>query len=382
MAQPPSATLAADAGPDSEPEAAASPTAAQARDPVIPFGMYSAPTTRLAELAAAGFTLAGPFYPRELELDPQRLPTAREHGLSTLIPVGPHRTAKSGDLLRASPRALRDQVARRVEAYAADDTVAGWYLLPEELDGDVATDVAYVELARATIRELDPKSRPILGYQPNVRSVDRLQPVARHLDWVAKGAYVNYTRHRDQRAWVRSSVGDLLAATEPAQVPLAAVEMFQDPPDASPRDIADWVRHDVLLALLSGARGVLVFSGWRRPNFDRYDDYFAAYTRIVAELRGRGIARAAVHGERVEITASQGPPDIEVALHGATARHPTLSARRADGVTIVVNSAPRTIACTLDGPPAELIAGRATWIGATRRLLLPPVGGAILRRSG
>ena len=338
--------------------------------------MYSAPTARLGELAEAGFTLAGPFYPREIELDVERLPTARKHGLSTLIPVGPHRTPRTGDLLKASPESLREEVARRVEAHAHDETVAGWYLLPEELDGNVPTDVAYVELARATIRELDPMARPIVGYQPNMRTVDRLQPVARHLDWVAKGAYVNYTRHRDERAWVRSSVGDLLAATAPAQTPFAAVEMFQDPPDASPRDIADWVRHDVLLALLSGARGILVFSGWQRPNFDRYDDYFSAYTRVVAELRRPGIARAAIHGETIAIT--EGPADIEI----AETRHPALTARRAGHVTIVVNSAPRTAACTLDGPPANLTAGRATWIPTTRRLILPPFGSAILRRRG
>jgi hypothetical protein len=165
-------------------------------------------------------------------------------------------------------------------------------------------------------------------------------------------------------------------------VPLAVVEMFQDPLVASRQDIASWARHDVLLALMSGARGVLVFSGWQRPAFDRYDDYFAAYARVVAEIKRPGTAHALLEGEPLDLTAIRGPSHTEVAVRDGTRRDPSLTARRAGPVTVVVNSAPRAVACRVDGPPASLDAGTAYWTPSARDLTLPPFGSAVLREDG
>ena len=50
--------------------------------------------------------------------------------------------------------------------------------------------------------------------------------------------------------------------------------------------IPKWVRHDVYLSLISGAKGIVVFSGWRRPKFPAFDRYFEAYAECAREING------------------------------------------------------------------------------------------------
>jgi hypothetical protein len=365
-------------GVDLDPERAPSPPEHDARRipaiaPTIPFGMYSAPPARMRELADAGFTWAGPFYPRELELAPDRIEAATQARLGALVPVGWHR--KPGEAIPWDAATTAREIAAAVEARADDDAVAGWYLVPEELSPADERDLAYLELATRTIREADPKARPIFGYQPNARAGDQLRPISRHLDRIAKGTYVNWTGHREQRVWVRWSVEQVAAATDGDRLPLAALEMFEDPRDASAADIERWVRHDVLLALLSGARGILVFSGWRRPKFERYDDYFAAYARVVAELRRAGVADAVKDGQAPTVQVKAGPTEADAGM----ARFPSVTARSGGAVTVVVNSAPAPVVVRLPDTVGEIECGHATWYPRSALLDLPPAGAAIIR---
>ena len=337
-------------------------------DPAIPFGMYSAPPDRMHELAAAGFTWAGPFYPRELELSPDRLETAADAGLGALVPIGFHREPIPAD----PERAIADAVA----VHVANDTVAAWYLVPEELSSGVPEQLDYLEVAARTIRAADPSGRPILGYQPNARIARDLKPIARHLDLLAKGTYVNYSGHRVQRAWVRWSVEQM---ADMSSQPLAALEMFQDPPDASAADIERWVRHDVLLSLLSGARGVLVFSGWRRPDFDRYDDYLAAYMKVVAEVRQPGVASALVHGEPVQLLRAAGPDGANAKVGRQVFRCPSVTARRSGPITVAVNSAPEPVVCRLPGCRGETESGDGTFFERSGLVGLPAHGSVVIR---
>jgi hypothetical protein len=366
-----------DPRPPPQPELGPAPAPEIADAPAIPFGMYSAPPARMRELADAGFTWAGPFYPRELELAPDRIAAAGAAELGALVPIGFHR--QPGDPIPWDPATAEREIASAVQAHADDDAIAGWYLVPEELDPDVRTDLAYLEIAARTIRAADPRGRPIFGYQPNVRGSDRLRPIARHVDRLAKGTYVNWTGHRQERAWVRWSAEQVVAATGPQQLPLVALEMFEDPSDASADDIERWVRHDVLLALLGGARGILVFSGWRRPKFDRYDDYFAAYVRVVSELRRRDVAAAVIEGRDSTLQIEAGPARVEVGIGGDVVRYPSVTTRTAGAITIVVNSASAPVVVRLPEARGELEAGHATWYPRAALLDLPPTGAAILR---
>lgn len=341
--------------------------------PTIPFGMYSAPPARMSELADAGFTWAGPFYPRELELAPDRIEAATRAKLGALVPIGWHR--RPGESIPWDAATTEREIAAAVQSRVDDDAIAGWYLVPEELDPGVPRDVEYLELAVRTIREVDDRARPIFGYQPNARNGEQLRPIARHVDHLAKGTYVNYTGHREQRAWVRWSVEQVLAAMRPEQRPLVALEMFQDPHDASASDIERWVRHDVLLALLAGARGILVFSGWKRPKFDRYDDYFASYARVATELRRGGVSEALTNGREPTLRIEAGPEHTEVDVH----RYASVTARALGPITVIVNSSRSPVVVRLPDTYGELETGHATWYPRAALLDLPPAGSAILR---
>jgi hypothetical protein len=343
----------------------------------IPVGMYSAPPDRMQALADAGFSWAGPFYPGELPLAPDRLEAARRSGLGVLVPIGWHRRGDQPSPWDAAT--AEREIATAVAAFAADETIAGWYLLPEELRPHEPGDLAYLELATRTIRDADPRRRPIMGYQTNARPAPQLRPIARHLDSVAKGAYANWSGHRDQRAWVRWSAEQVVSVSGPGQMPLSAVEMFEDPPGASASDLCRWARHDVLLALLAGARGILVFSGWRRPNFERYDDYFAAYAEVVADLRRPGVAAALLGGTSPSVRIAAGPGEVDVTAGRDRLRYGSITAATAGEITIVVNSASEAVVVALPDTCGELEAGHASWYPRARLLDLPPAGSAVIR---
>jgi hypothetical protein len=370
-----------------EPACAAPSDQAQGGAMTLPFGVFSPAVEDLAVLAANGFTSVGPWY--QPERARQALAVAKQVGLSIVYPVGyPHERYKHGKRIEWDAETTRAELTAQIEALAGEPAITAWYLLPEELVEHDATHLEFLRVATAAIRAADPRGRPILSYQANHRDAGRLAPVVAHLDIATKGAYANFAGHRRTRAWVRWSIDELEAAGD--ATPWVLPEMFEDPADADATTIAAWVRHDVHAGLVAGATGVLVFSGWRRPNFAAYDDYMAAYRDVAYELNGPlALGDALLAGDRCKgepATIVTGPIEVTFEAGGETQRLPALA--QLDLVhagahwTWLVNSS------------AESMTVRAeTWrradvpLGAEHRIdddtfLLPPWGVAVLRARG
>lgn len=356
----------------------------------LPISLYSAPDARMQALAEAGFALAGPFYP--LELLPSRLDAARAAGLGIVYPIGyPHRRFVDERHIVWSAEETYAALTEQLATLADDPSIAAWYLYPEELRPAVAADLAYLEAATAAIRAADPRSRPILNYQPNGRTREQLVPIVRALDGVAIGVYANYARHRDKRAFVRWGVEELVAAIETsgrAVVPFAVLEMFAEPPAADPTRIERWVRHDAHAALLAGARGLLVFSGWARPRFPAYEAYLGAYLQVVRELVGTvPLAGPVLHGEEVTTPwrAVIGGGRVFVDVRPQRVDYPSVQVRtftwKGCAWTYVVNSAATRAVVEIDVPTAEPLLAREGWDAARRWLALPPHGVGVLQHA-
>lgn len=318
----------------------------------IAFGMYSADPRDFDALAQDGLTTVGPWYvpaPDRAVLD-----RAAAAGLGVVYPLGDPQGRANGVFAHTEAQ-TRARVGAAVRAVVDHPAVVAWYLLPEELRAWDPAELAYLRVATETIRAADPLRRPILSYQPNHHDAAALAPVAAHFDIATKGMYANYAGHRDARVWVRWSVDELEAASD---APVWVVpEMFEDPPGADAAAIEGWVRHDVYAGLVAGARGVLVYSGFRRAGFSRFDDYLAAYRTVARELNGPlGLGDVLVRGTSCDVGAAEvvaGPSEVTFEVGDALRRAPSLGQLLLahDGARWMwlVNSSPQPLTARVHG---------------------------------
>ena len=137
------------------------------------------------------------------------------------------------------------------------------------------------------------------------------------------------------------------------------------------------MRHDVYLSLVSGAKGVVVFSLAKRPGFDAYDRYFDAYAQIARELAGeKKLGELFLFGKRldrlkVEVVSGPAAVAVDVGINNKkdVREYPSVAfaeiGYRDRRTLFLVNSAPEAaVKVRVSGLPegkvgvADLISGR------------------------
>ena len=129
---------------------------------------------------------------------------------------------------------------------------------------------------------------------------------------IGKGAYANYVGRWQSRVWVRWSIEQEVTAIEKAKtsaIPIAVLEMFQQPPEERHHLVPHWARHDVYLSLVSGAKGIVVFSLRKRRNLTVYEDYYKAYARTAREICGEPDLGQVAADDPADDGATQAGPD-------------------------------------------------------------------------
>lgn len=247
-----------------------------------------------------GFTVAGPVYGNELPY----ILRCVSNGWPVVAQIGlPIKfTAAKSNAIVPEKAALERVIQERVQALVAFTNITWWAVTPEELRPWAAKEMNYLETVCTTIRRADPLHRPIYLYNPNHRDAHTLAPIARQVDIVAKGTYVNSVGRERERAWVRWSVEQEIAAIRaagrPGAIPLLNPELCKDPEPAEDGKIRTWVRHDIYLGLASGAKGVLIWSLFQRSEVRRtWQLWYDAYAECGRELNGpRGLAQVFLFG--------------------------------------------------------------------------------------
>jgi hypothetical protein len=273
-----------------------------------------------------GFTVAGPVYGDQLPY----LARCASNGWPVVAHVGLRvkfadskagAGSKAGPALSPVKRAVREQI----QALAGFQQIAWWAVTPEELRPWRSAEMDYLKDACDAIRESDPNHRPVYLYNPNHRNEQTLAPIARQVDIVAKGTYVNSTGRKQERAWVRWSVEQEIAAIRsagrPGALPLLNPELCADPEPAEDCRIRGWVRHDVYLGLASGAKGVLIWSLYPRKAVHRsWQLWYDAYAECGRELNGpRGLAQVFLFGDRrsdLKVDLVEGKATVPMTLGG------------------------------------------------------------------
>ena len=249
-----------------------------------------------------GFTVAGPVYGNQMPY----LERCFSNGWPVVAHIGPHITFndKSATKYKLDPPSLRAEVEKQVKELAPHKEIVWWAVTPEELRSWRKDEMQYLDIVCDVIRHNDPLARPIYLYNPNHRDAASLLPIAKQVNLLAKGCYVNSAGKKRDRAWVRWSVEQECAAIHNAgrtnSIPLVMPELCQDPEPDEDKEIRAWVRHDVYLGLASGAKGVFIWSLFKRKEVKRtWQLWYDAYAECARELNGpRALAQVFLFGER------------------------------------------------------------------------------------
>lgn len=272
---------------------------------------------------ANGFTVAGPAYGDQLPY----LHRCFSSGFPVVAHIGVRLkfTDPKSAAQIPSGSELRQQIQAQVRALAGHKEIIWWAITPEELRPWKSDEMDYLKTVAQAIRDTDPQQRPIYLYNPNHRDAQSLTQIARQVDIVGKGCYVNTTGHAQERAWVQWSVEQEIetihAAGRPGAIPLLLLELCKDPAPGEENQIRTWVRHDVYLGLIGGAKGVLIWSLYPRKEVQRtWQLWYDAYAECGRELNGeRGLAQVLLFGQRranLKVRQLSGETSVTVMLGG------------------------------------------------------------------
>ncbi len=342
---------------------------------------------RLAEqdrILKHGATLVGPQY----ELNDISRKEASKYGFKLIYSICPeldgkvvkreffHALAKNNQTF--DEEKMSRAIAEKVRNAAPCKEIAWWDITPEELRHWMPEEVRYLKLARKVIQENDPLKRPVFMYEPGHRDAAALAKLLPYQDLSVKGTYLNYSGMKQQRIWARHSMEQQMEAIRlaglPQIVPIALPEMFQQPKEEERKWIPRWVRHDVYAMLAAGAKGVVVFSASRRPDFSAREDYLKAYLDVCRELNGPlNLGQVFLFGKPrrdLELTILEGPKELVLKQRRMEKKYPSVSMANLsyDGAryVLLVNSS--------EQPVKAIVSGLVYGSGVTVKSLLDQSG--------
>ncbi len=298
-----------------EPRASDSRQGPKGDEAVFPIGGYSG---RPERDQAAGFTIGGPVYGSS----DAYLAECQRIGLPCFYRVGVKIDfhGKHGPQPKQLDfEAIRAEIETQVKAVADQSSIYGWYLTKEELRHWRPLELEYLRVASEAIRSADPKKRPVWMYEPGHRTRAALEKTFPYQQIAGKGLYVNYSSRKDERIWVRWTLdqqAQAIAAANPEAIPYAVPEMFREVAEEEKPMIATWVRHDSYASLLSGVKGIVIFSLAKRKGFRSWEAYYNAYAGVARELNGPlKLGSVFLKGEELEAPRFEmlkGKPETEL----------------------------------------------------------------------
>ncbi len=311
----------------------------------------------------------GPQY----ELNSRALQDAEQHGLKVAytIKYDVNFHDKGNDVI--DPQKVHAEISRQVKDAVDHPAIVLWYLQPEELRPWRKNEMEFLETASKAIREADPKKRPIWLYDPAHADASRLAAIVPWVDYLGKGTYPNYVASRDQRIWVRWSIEQEIEAIKKADskaIPLLVSEMYHDArhPPLTPEDIAripQWVAHDNWLGLITGAKGIIVFSLRQRPSLppEAWQAYYKAYEELGKHILGaNALGQVLLFGETrddISVDVTSGPAEVKLIYPPGGVKdpitYPSVSHRNIaygpERYLFLVNSANEPVTIVVGGMP-------------------------------
>lgn len=270
---------------------------------IFPIMTYSARNP--AQYKKDGFTVIGPVYGK-VDRD-QAYSKANMPIIFSINAVQDGVKADKGFFRRSGIKMNKKKLAQSIREIVKDaikkyPNIAFFYLTPEELRHWKTNEYDFIKLGTQAAHEADPEKRPVWMYLPGHYGQDSIAKYADRMDVIGKGCYTNYAGRQDQRAWVRYSVDimkNAAAQGNEAEMVLAVLEMFRPVDKANLHRIPGWARHDFYAALITGAKGLAIFTASNRKGFTAsYKLYYPAYSKAAKEVTGEnGLGEIFLFGE-------------------------------------------------------------------------------------
>jgi hypothetical protein len=333
----------------------------------FPLALYSiADPDDLRVVRQFGFNLA-----HNYGFNPAYLETCAEANLFALASLSSREDPKTG-VHKTLPA---EQLAEVIQQWASSDWL-GWWDLPEERRYWIPDEMAIIRDYGQATRQFDPAKRPNYMYLPGHYPDSDVAHYVPHLDLICASVYTTYSLM--PHAWVRWRMESTVRAIEMAgatiganylageKTPVAVLQMFyeQHNPEMAPRIMtAAGAYHDVWECIVSGARGLLVFSYYHRRDKSAYEAVWQAYAKAASEISGpEQLGQMILHGRQVDAPSVKVVAGctrtVEFIPHGTKLKpisfpsiHVLAKAWRDHLYVIAVNSADDPVTAELSGLP-------------------------------
>ena len=342
---------------------------------IFPFSGYSPHPRDYKKLLSSGFTALGPVYGKFDEF----LKKCDDLKVKCMFQVQPYvdgkKLTKKEHLYKNEYKPDWEQIASSIKAiikkHCSNKNIDWWVLAPEELRYWRNNEYEYLKRAVKAIHDADPQKRPVYMYSPGHRSGESLSHVTKYLDIIGKGCYTNNSNQKNSRIWVRWTVDQELDAIKIAGrknvTPILLPEMFKEPKAEELKMIPAWVRHDTYLGLVSGAKGVIIFSLWPRRKFPSHPIYLNAYCKVASEINGKPeLGKIFLFGKAkkdLKMKIISGPQTVSCKMRirkVKTFTYPSITfaniAYKNARYLIAVNSSEQNVESQFSGFPAQTIA--------------------------
>lgn len=233
-----------------------------------------------------GFSVGGPFYGTEQEKAMAGNPDA-----PMFMHVGYRNKSNLTGLdivSKMKPEEIAEIVREQIERFdKIGDNVAIWGIVPEEVRPWKGGEFNFLKIVYETVKKYDKKNRPVYMYHPCHRTAKDFTKMGQFSDYIGKGTYVNESGFINHRAWVIWSVQECLrgVGNNPEKPVLVQPWLAKDPQPEQDALIPFWVRHDVYAGLIAGARGVVIWSLFKRKEVKRtWKTYYENYAQCGKEL--------------------------------------------------------------------------------------------------
>lgn len=353
---------------------------------LLPMSLYSVGSPEIERSKQDGFTAIGPYYGDQKNVISQ----ARKNGVHCFYSVGNKiRYKKDPNAVTPPDEEIRRIVTQQVKAVADNQEIAVWNLANEELRYWRPEEMRWLRVASKAVHDTDPMKRPVFMYEPSHRTAAALVKTVTFLDICGKGSYVNYlddsnsSSFKQNRIWLRWSIEQEIKAikdTNSNAAPYAVLWMAKDP--RSSDDVAkipSWCRHDVYLSLVSGAKGVLIWSGYnKRRGFEKtFTDYYEGYASCTRQLNGElKLGEVFLFGQKkddISVTVTSNPSTLLVSYRGANAAYSSVSfaniAYGTDRYLFLVNSAQTQTTVHISGLPQTKVLKQNVFESSKAKLL-------------
>lgn len=284
-------------------------------------------------------------------------------------------TAKEGKMLVLAKLPGESQpipnveAAKNIAALAKSNQVA-WWDFPEERRYWRAGEMALITNYAKWTRKYDSKKRPNYMYIPGHYDAEAVQQYVPYLDVVPASIYTNYMHM--PHAWVRWRMETTLKGIKLAgatigpdyfngeKTPVAVLELFHDEED--PLMTPQGAYHDFWQSIVSGAKGILIFSYWHKRDHPALEKSWHIYNKAAAAITGsEQLGSMILYGKELDNISFQiaaGPKRTnQFTPYGMTKpiSFPSIDllAKTWDGniYIIAVNSAEKAISARLTGLP-------------------------------